>query len=134
MGIHREARELALNHLYQLDLGVESICTVLDSVDLERKKSKRVKALAKRIIQGVHTHLDAIDDLLSRHLERWKLPRLTRTDRAILRMAVFEMKFDPEVPPKLALNEALEIGKKYGTIESGRFLNGVLDAVLHDNP
>jgi len=132
MGIHREGREVALNHLYQLDLGIESIDSVLDLVEKERRKSNRVKAFAKHIIEGVWANMEAVDELLSRHLDRWKLSRLNKTDRAILRMAVFEMKFDPDVPPKLALNEALDIGKKYGTVESGRFLNGVLDAVLHD--
>jgi len=82
-------------------------------------------------VEGVSRHREAIDRLLSENLLHWKLERLTRTDRALLRLAVFEMVFDPEVPAKVAINEAVEIGKKFGGEESAKFLNGVLDAIYH---
>ena len=83
-------------------------------------------------MEGVWEHRQEVDDLIVRHLQHWKLERLTRTDRGLLRMGVYEMRFDPEVPDKVAINEAVEIGKKFGGDESGKFINGVLDAVLHD--
>ncbi len=131
MGIRREARELALTYLYQIDLGVENMESATMRIDGEHKKSARVKNFAKHIVLGVWRFRKEIDELISRHLLRWKPERLTRTDRALLRMAVYEMKFDTDVPSKVAINEAVEIGKKFGGNESGRFLNGVLDAIFH---
>lgn len=129
MGIRREGRELALDYIYQLDLGVEDLASVLPLLDRERRGSKRVRAFARALIEGVWTHREEIDALLRRHLLHWKLERLTRTDRGLLRLAAYEMVFDPDVPSKVAINEAVDIGKKYGGDESGKFLNGVLDAI-----
>jgi N utilization substance protein B len=131
MGIRREGRELALTYLYQLDLGVEDIASVEASIGQERKTSSRVKQFARQLVRGVWAQKDEVDRLISANLMHWKLERLTRTDRGLLRMAVYEMRFDPEVPGKVAINEAVEIGKRFGGEESARFLNGVLDAVLH---
>jgi N utilization substance protein B len=129
MGIRREGRELALDYIYQLDLGVEDLASVLPLLDRERRGSKRVREFARALIQGVWSHREEIDGLLRRHLLHWKLERLTRTDRGLLRLAAYEMVFDPDVPSKVAINEAVDIGKKYGGEESGKFLNGVLDAI-----
>lgn len=134
MGVRREGRELALTYLYQLDLGVERLEDIGAAIERDRSASERVRRFALDRVSGVWQHLDAVDALIARHLHNWKMERLARTDRALLRLAVFEMRFDPEVPEKVALNEALEIGRKFGGEESCRFLNGVLDAVLHDAP
>lgn len=131
MGIRREGRILALEYLYQLDLGVEELESALLQLEKDRRGSRRVREFARALVEGVSRHREAIDRLLSENLLHWKLERLTRTDRALLRLAVFEMVFDPEVPAKVAINEAVEIGKKFGGEESAKFLNGVLDAIYH---
>jgi N utilization substance protein B len=131
MGVRREGRELALTYLYQLDLGIQDIAGVLALIDLEKRASKRVRIFAKELVEGAWRNQTSVDTLIEENLQHWKLSRLTRTDRALLRMAVFEMRFAPDTPAKVAINEAVEIGKKFGGDESGRFLNGVLDAVLH---
>jgi N utilization substance protein B len=131
MGVRREGRELALTYLYQLDLGVENITSVTAAIEQDKRGSARVRSFAQSLVQGVWRQGTEIDELISAHLMHWKLERLTRTDRGLLRMAVYEMKFDPDIPAKVAINEAVEIGKKFGGEESGRFLNGVLDAILH---
>lgn len=131
MGIRREGRELALTFLYQMDLGVEDLASVLSQIGTDRHSSNRVRKFAATLVEGVWSHKAEVDELLTRHLQHWKIERLTRTDRGLLRMAVYEMRFDPEVPEKVAINEAVEIGKKFGGDESGKFINGVLDAVLH---
>ena len=131
MGVRREGRELALTYLYQLDLGVEDINSVAAAIEQDKRGSARVRSFARSLVQGVWRQGAEIDELISAHLMHWKLERLTRTDRGLLRMAVYEMKFDPDVPAKVAINEGVEIGKKFGGEESGRFLNGVLDAILH---
>lgn len=131
MGIRREARELALTYLYQLDLGVEDLKSVLEALEKDKRGSSRVRRFAGDLVQGVWSNREQVDQKISAHLQNWRLERLTRTDRGLLRMAVFEMKFQTDVPGKVAINEAVEIGKKFGGEESGRFLNGVLDAVYH---
>ncbi|MCI4398008.1 MAG: transcription antitermination factor NusB [Acidobacteria bacterium] len=132
MGIRREGRELALTYLYQLDLQVERQEDIEAVIDKDRVGSERVRRFAKERVLGVWRNLAEIDKVISKHLLHWKLERLARTDRGLLRLAVYEMRFDPEVPAKVALNEALEIGRKFGGEESSRFLNGVLDAILHE--
>ncbi len=134
MGVRREGRELALTYLYQIDLGVEDIASVRAQLESERRVSGKVRRFAGSIVEGVWAHRVAVDELITGHLQHWKLDRLTRTDRGLLRMAVYEMRFDPEVPDKVAINEAVEIGKKFGGDESGKFINGVLDAILHASP
>lgn len=134
MGVRREGRELALTYLYQLDLGVERLEDIGAAIERDRSASERVRRFALDRVSGVWRHRDEVDAMIAAHLHNWKMDRLARTDRALLRLAVFEMRFDPEVPEKVALNEALEIGRKFGGEESCRFLNGVLDAVLHDRP
>lgn len=131
MGIRREGRELALKYIYQIELGVTFEDKALAQIDME-KHSKKVKSFAKDRIIGVLKNRDEIDEIARKHLKNWKLERLNETDKSILRLAIFEMKFDPSVPEKVAINEAVELAKRYGSIESGKFLNGVLDAIMHD--
>ena len=131
MGVRREARELALTYLYQLDLGVEDLKSVSDVLEKDKRGSQKVRRFACDLVVGVWSNREAVDQMIREHLQNWKLERLTRTDRGLLRIAVFEMKFHTDVPGKVAINEAVEIGKKFGGDESGRFLNGVLDAVYH---
>ncbi len=133
MGIRREGRELALTYLYQLDLEVERPEEIGAAIDRDHASSERVRRFAKERVAGVWRNLKEIDETIVKHLHHWKLERLARTDRGLLRLAVYEMRFDPDVPAKVALNEALEIGRKFGGEESSRFLNGVLDAILHDS-
>lgn len=131
MGIRRQGRELALTYLYQLDLGVESPETLEAAIARDGMGSVKVRDFASSRARGVWEHLKEIDALLTAHLEHWKLERLTREDRGLLRLGVFEIAFDPEVPPKVAINEAVEIGRKFGGETSAKFVNGVLDGVLH---
>ena len=132
MGIRREGRELALKYIYQIDLGVNFEERALAQLDTE-KHSKKVKAFAKDRLLGLYNSKDQIDAIARKHLTNWTLERLNQTDRSILRLAIFEMKFDPNVPEKVALNEALELAKRFGSDESSKFLNGVLDAIMHDD-
>ena len=129
MGVRREGRELALTYLYQIDLGVEDMASVRAQVENERRVSNRVRRFALSIVEGVWAHRQEVDDLLTAHLQHWKLERLTRTDRGLLRMGVYEMRFDPEVPDKVAINEAVELAKLYGSDSAPRFINGVLGSL-----
>lgn len=132
MGIRREGRELALKYIYQIDLGVNFEERAIAQLETE-KHSKKVKAFAKDRLLGLYNLKDSVDAMARKHLTNWSLERLNQTDRSILRLAIFEMKFDPGVPEKVALNEALELAKRFGSDESSKFLNGVLDAIMHDD-
>ena len=86
----------------------------------------------KRITEGVLAHCQEIDPLIERYSENWRFDRITPIDRAILRMAIFELLYCEEIPPKVTLNEAVDLGKRYGSEHSGGFINGILDRILNE--
>lgn len=130
----RPSREAALRALYQMEVGGipkrEAIRTMTEDAELE----PAVLAYASELIEGVVDEIEGIDKILSAKLRDWSLDRLAILDRNILRMGAYEIYFRPEIPPAVTLNEAVEIAKKYSTAESGKFVNGVLGAVLADSP
>jgi len=87
---------------------------------------------AKRIVLGVMEHQREIDRLIEERSEHWRLDRMTIVDRNILRIAIFELLYCSEVPPKVTLNEAIDLGKRYGSEESGNFINGILDRIQNE--
>ncbi|MCA9514374.1 MAG: transcription antitermination factor NusB [Myxococcales bacterium] len=142
-GTRRHARELALQGLYALEFAGKSAITAVeearawasepesadeDLADLVRVGGEHLD-FATDLIHGVFANREAIDQVLSESSTNWKLSRMAMVDRNILRLAAYELLFKAEIPPKVALNEAIEIGKKYGTAESSAFINGILDRV-----
>lgn len=89
-------------------------------------------AFVERLVRGVEAHSKAIDELIGRSSLNWKLPRMSRVDRCVLRMATFELAFESDVPSRATLNEAIEIAKRYGAEDSGKFVNGILDRIAQD--
>jgi N utilization substance protein B len=85
----------------------------------------------EKIVQGVLTHYREIDRLIEQYSEHWRLGRIAPIDRSILRIAIFELVYCDEIPPKVTLNEAVDLGKEYGSDESGSFINGILDRILN---
>ncbi len=85
-----------------------------------------------RLVQGVWEHQAEIDLLIQKHSENWRLERMSRVDCNILRIAVFELVHCPDVPPRAAINEAIDLGKHFSTEESGAFINGILDSIFMD--
>jgi len=88
-----------------------------------------VRCFVETLVRGTKQHQPSIDDLISRATEHWSLGRMAIVDRNILRQGVFELLWAPDVPPSVAINEALEVAKKFSTHESSRFINGVLDRI-----
>ena len=86
----------------------------------------------ERLVKGVEAHSRALAELIGRCSLNWKLPRMGRVDRNVLRLAAYELAFEPDVPTKATLNEAIEIAKRYGTEDSGKFVNGILDRIAQD--
>lgn len=143
MGTRRRAREMALQTLYAMEFtktGVEDAVETMrerasepPSEDAEVATMVRggaeVQTFAEKLVRGVAEHLEAIDALLSQCSTNWKVPRMAAVDRNILRMATFELRYLNDIPPKVTLNEAIEIAKRYGSVDSSAFINGILDRV-----
>ena len=130
IGKRRKAREAALQFLYQLDLGGDDDPTPHEQEFWTRHRlDDDAHAFARRLVHGTKAHQAKIDQVIEQFAEHWHLDRMSVVDRNILRVAIFELLWPPSVPPKVAINEAIEIGKKFGTQESSRFINGILDRV-----
>jgi transcription antitermination factor NusB len=126
------AREVAVQFLYQLDLRGEEAMAGMDEFLAEEAAEPEVKEFALRLILGSKRVRDDTDAKLRRVTRNWDLKRMAAIDRNILRMAIFELLHCPDIPPKVTINEAIELGKKYSTANSGAFINGILDRVRLD--
>ena len=134
MGKRREGREVTLQLLYHWDLNAQQPLTETD-FDLFwafRPAVPGVRTFATNLLNGIVSKQVTIDEKISRYTANYELRRISAVDRNILRMAVYEMLYADDVPPIVAINEAIDIAKKYGTEESGKFVNGVLDRVKLD--
>ncbi len=138
MGFRRKGREYALQLLFQSDVvarqGEHASAGRFEAFWAERKALTEVRSFAEALVRGVEERLEAIDGILRTHARHWSLERMAAVDRNVLRLAVYELMYLTEVPPRVVLNEAIEISKKYGSEESGGFVNGVLDDVLKTEP
>lgn len=125
----RKAREVALQVLYALDVQKtplhEAVLLFWDHFDAPEEARK----FSLQLIEGAWDNRDQIDGLISGSSENWTMARMARVDKSILRMAVFELLYCPDIPPKVTLNEAIDLGKVYGSENSGSFINGILDAL-----
>ena len=134
MGKRREGREVALQLLFHWDLNVQQSLsgTELDLFWEFRPALQGVRTFAINLLNGVIDQQATIDEKITKYTANYELRRISAVDRNILRMAIYEMLYAEDVPPIVAINEAIDIAKKFGTDESGRFVNGVLDRVKLD--
>jgi N utilization substance protein B len=130
----REAREMALRMLYQIDVGGQPIDEVVEESLAQSVLAGANRELADRIVRGAWANLAEIDSRLSALSQDWALERQAATDRNILRMTAYEILYCPWSPVAAVINEAVELAKKYSTAESGRFVNGVLGALARGEP
>jgi N utilization substance protein B len=121
----RRARELALQTLFSVEVGHHDPGAALDDA-LAVGASPEARAFVKDLVYGTLEHADQSDALVGPLLEGWTIERLPTVDRLLLRMGVYEMRYRPEVPRPVIINEAVELAKKFSTEASGRFVNGVL--------
>jgi N utilization substance protein B len=128
--MRRRARELALQLLYQHEHTGADLDTMQTDFDEWTSASKEVREFADYLLRGTLNDLDLLDEELSRQTAHWRLERLAAVDRNILRLAMFELINQPDTPPAVVIDEAIEIAKKFGAEESGRFVNGVLDGFV----
>lgn len=129
----RKAREHALQLLFQLDMRKDKPSAfILKNYWAEYNPDDEIKAFAEEIVKGTLKHVVAIDKLIRRCAKNWSLDRMAVVDRNVLRMAVYEILYRLEIPTSVTINEAIEIAKKFGTDESGAFVNGILDRVARE--
>ena len=133
MGKRREARELALKFLYQTEFNSENPNLELDSFFVRLNTAKEVKNFTQELIEKFLMHQKEVDGVLKKISSNWTQDRMAVIDRNILRLGVSELLFDSTTPPKVVINEAIEIAKKFGTDESPDFINGVLDKIFKDS-
>jgi len=127
LGTRRRSRELALQVIYQWDITRQDAARVLSQLEEHFSPGEGRDDFAERIVLGVMKHCKEIDRLIEGYSENWRLDRMSFIDRNILRIATFELVYCEDIPPKVALNEAIDLGKRYGSGDSGSFINGILD-------
>ncbi|MBY0518659.1 MAG: transcription antitermination factor NusB [Bacteriovoracaceae bacterium] len=146
MNTRREAREFCLQFLYHFQLPVfqeqkkslsqdktelfERITQFRETLNVSMGSQEL--AWVSTIVNGILKNSEELETLITKHLKNWKLQRLSRIEHTLLVLAAFELKYQPQTPFKVVINEAIELGKKYSTKESGPFLNGVLDGLARD--
>jgi N utilization substance protein B len=125
----RTAREKAVQSLFQIDVGktdpAESIANVLE-------ENEQPDPFLAELVKGAVGHAGEIDPLIEKQLKHWSMERISKVDRAILRIAVYELEFTEDIPRNVTLNEAVELAKRFGGEESRRFVNGVLSSIAKE--
>jgi len=127
MGLKRRSRELALQMLFQMDMGTVKLIDLEENFLPQASAPEAAKIIALRITRETWDKLADIDGHLRGLAENWDLTRMAAVDRNILRLAAYEILYDSEIPKSVAINEAIEIVKRYSTDESSKFVNGILD-------
>lgn len=129
MGQRRRARELAIQFLYQLDVTGDDPQMALDNFKEAFGLAKGPAAFFAKLVAGVSGDSTDLDNLIEQHSHNWRLDRMPRVDRNILRLAAYEMVNLEDVPYKVSINEAVELAKIFGTEETPGFVNGILDSI-----
>ncbi|MBD3264524.1 MAG: transcription antitermination factor NusB [Candidatus Omnitrophica bacterium] len=129
MRFRSKARECALCVLYQTEVARmepdEALSNYLDN----NPQKKEVAHFSSLLIRGIHSNIASLDLIIKKYVKNWEIERLAIIDRNILRIACFELLYTEDIPPKVSINEAIELAKKFGDIDSPRFVNGVLDKI-----
>lgn len=129
MSSRRRSREMAVQVLYQVDMAQSDISEALRVFCDHFEAPESIRDFAIELANGAHEHREEIDSLIKRFSEHWRLERMPSVDRNILRLAIFELLYRPDIPVKVSINEAVDLGKIYGSGDSGAFINGILDRI-----
>lgn len=124
------AREHALKILYQNDIVKRPVEEVIQSYwENQEGRDDEIKNYAHSLVLGINQHRQDIDQKISDYATNWQLKRMAMIDRNVMRIGLYELKYTTHIPPKVAINEAVELAKKYGDMESSKFVNGILDKI-----
>lgn len=132
MSSRRVGREYVLKALYALEQGTQTVDEIEATVLEEGNLDEKTLSFTRHLFDEVVKNLESIDKRIVEVAQNWKLSRIAIVDKNILRMAICEILFLPDIPMKVAINEAVELAKKYSTFESASFVNGILDRVFHE--
>lgn len=124
-----KARECALQILYQVDIRKDPPEKLIAEFWETEEVESEVKDFAEALVKGAVANTRKIDEMISKYASNWKLSRMAVIDRNVLRLATYELLFCEDIPPKVSINEAVDLAKKFGDIESGKFVNGILDRI-----
>jgi len=132
MSSRRRSREMAIQVLYQVDMAQSDLAEALRLFCEHFEAPESIRDFAFELSRGVDEHREEVDTLIKRFSEHWRLERMPTVDRNILRLAIYELLYRSDIPAKVSINEAVDLGKKYGSEDSGSFINGILDRIrLH---
>ncbi|MFH1093570.1 MAG: transcription antitermination factor NusB [Candidatus Omnitrophota bacterium] len=124
------SRECALQILYSVDIQKAApLAEVVNDYWQKHSEEDTIRQFAMVVVEGTLKNLKDIDRLITEYTDNWRIERMAVIDRNIIRMGTFELIYLEQIPPKVAINEAVELAKKFGDDESGRFVNGVLDKI-----
>lgn len=125
-----KARESVLQILYQTDITGDPVDIVLNQYWQNRERNPEVIEFANEIIKGTVEHLSEIDAVITKYSENWEISKMPIIDRNILRFATYELLYIDDIPPKVTIDEAVELANRFSTPNSGKFINGVLDKIM----
>lgn len=126
------AREIVLQFLYQQDLRKDDWLSNISDFELLNDSEEEIANFAVSLIKGTLESISTLDELIAKSAQNWQLKRMSTVDRNILRMAAYELIYEDDIPIKVSINEAINLAKKYGDEESGKFVNGILDKIKRD--
>ncbi|UCC94316.1 MAG: transcription antitermination factor NusB [Candidatus Omnitrophota bacterium] len=129
MRLRSKAREVTLHLLYQIEISHRDSKDALHSYLENNPQRQEVIDFSSTLLEGVMRNEDKIDVLIKKYVKNWEIERMAIVDRNILRLGCFELLFLEETPPKVAINEAIELAKRFGDVDSPRFVNGILDKI-----
>lgn len=128
-----EARDAAFTQVFQMDLHEGDMDIIMDELLKARPECEDNLGYIKSVIDGVREHEEEIDALISKNLKKgWSLKRISKTAHTVLKIAIFELKYLDDVPPRVAANEAVELAKRYGDDADPAFVNGVLASIIKE--
>ncbi|MBI3540930.1 MAG: transcription antitermination factor NusB [Deltaproteobacteria bacterium] len=132
MGHRHKAREFAIQVLYQIEMQAAEPKAVFDLFWRSEEVQEDIQSFTTSLVDGVYRNRSEIDQLVEKNSHHWRLPRMAVVDRNILRLGVYELLYLHDIPTSVILNEAVELAKKFGTEDSGAFINGILDRVAKE--
>jgi transcription antitermination protein NusB len=127
VALRTKGREFAMQMLFQWDMSKQDVSKLEKKFWSNAKAADSTREFANRLFEGTAREISALDEMIVKHADNWRFERLAAIDRAILRLAIYELR-NTDTPPKVVLNEAIELAKKFSSEDSGSFVNGILDA------
>ena len=124
-----QARECALKILYKIEISKDSVEVSIQDLWSRENHEHDIKEFAEAIVQGTCENLVRIDGIISKYTENWEINRMAVIDKNVLRMSIYQILYIKDIPYKVAINEGIDLAKKYGDVDSGKFVNGILDKV-----